>query len=91
MWKPCNRNENQNICPNTLYVACTRATERLYVFEDESNNNEPCFFLNHTHMQLNKMPHIQLMGKPSLWSIQRVKNQLDFFLPDIAPKRCTLA
>ena len=45
------RNLPRNICPNTLYVAATRATEGLYLLEsDNYSTDRPLEFLKKTHI-----------------------------------------
>lgn len=40
-------------CPNTLYVACTRATQQLFICEEDKGLFDgPCHFLKLSHKQL---------------------------------------
>ena len=49
----CARNLNTNICPNTMYVGCTRATQGLYVLEnDQYATDKPLDFLRKSHHQM---------------------------------------
>lgn len=57
------RDKSQDECPNTLYVACTRATKRLYVHENVANSDEPCQFLKHTHLELRDKPYVNFDGQ----------------------------
>jgi len=61
------RTEPIGICPNTIYVACTRATERVYVMErDQEPNDRPFFFLfnNMSHIKLREHPDVRFRGHP---------------------------
>jgi len=50
-------------CPNTLYVATTRATECLFLLEDEKCYR-PLPFLKLTHSEMQKSPYIEFIGNP---------------------------
>lgn len=59
------RNLSPNTCPNTLYVACTRATDRLVVIENHNNQKDrPLLFLKMAHHELQKHPSIEFKGMP---------------------------
>lgn len=49
-------------CPNTLYVATTRATHGLYVIEKQ--NSSPLPFLKMNHIQIKNEPYIDFQGIP---------------------------
>lgn len=53
-------------CPNTLYVACTRATHGLFVVErdEERQFNRPFKFLKKSHHQMKQEPYIEFHGIP---------------------------
>jgi hypothetical protein len=52
-------------CPNTLYVACTRATHQLYVLEnDQYPTDRPLEFLKMNHYDMRKQPYLQFRGTP---------------------------
>lgn len=51
-------------CPNTLYVATTRAQKRLYLLEISNGSNKPLEFLKQTHVQMNSKPYIDFRGIP---------------------------
>lgn len=53
-------------CPNTLYVACTRATRGLFVVErdEERQFNRPFKFLKKSHHQMKNEPYIDFHGIP---------------------------
>lgn len=51
-------------CPNTLYVATTRAQKRLYLLEISNGSNKPLEFLKQTHVQMKTKPYIDFRGIP---------------------------
>jgi len=52
-------------CPNTLYVATTRATQGLYLLEnDNSNTDRPLHFLKMDHFEMKKQDYIKFKGTP---------------------------
>lgn len=54
-----------DICPNTLYVGCTRATENLYLFEKNGHSTDrPLPFLQKTHFDMMDASYIQFRGNP---------------------------
>lgn len=54
-----------DICPNTLYVACTRAMEGLYLLErSEYNTDRPLDFLKMGHHELAKQDYIKFPFQP---------------------------
>jgi hypothetical protein len=58
------RNLSKEECPNTLYVAATRATERLYVLESDSfRGDRPLDFLKMSHVQMKQQAYIQFRGQ----------------------------
>jgi hypothetical protein len=60
------RNLSQLHCPNTLYVACTRATHGLYLIElDEVHfHNRPLRFLKMNHIEMKREPYVDFHGLP---------------------------
>jgi hypothetical protein len=64
------RNCDDTVCPNTLYVACTRATHQLYVVErhnpryPENAHIRPLRFLKMSHMQMKSSRYISFQGLP---------------------------
>ena len=53
------------LCPNTLYVATTRASKRLYLLEsDEWASDRPCKFLKLSHKEMQSKPYIDFRGIP---------------------------
>lgn len=59
------RNIPNNICPNTLYVACTRATKRLYLLErgEENATDQPLKFLKMNHHEMKAQNFIEFKGQ----------------------------
>ena len=55
-------------CPNTLYVACTRATHGLWVFErnDPYLYDRPLKFLKLNHYEMKSQPFMKFQGMPQL-------------------------
>lgn len=55
------------ICPNTLYVACTRATTQLVVIENEPmyGGNTQLKFLKLNHHELQRKDYINFQGIPA--------------------------
>ena len=59
------RNLPPDICPNTLYVACTRATTRLFVLEmDRWMGDRPLHFLKMDHHEMKQSSYIDFKGLP---------------------------
>jgi len=53
----------RDTCPNTLYVAATRATDGLYLLEsDNYSNDRPLEFLKKSHIEMKKCDYIQFRG-----------------------------
>lgn len=53
----------RDICPNTIYVACTRATKGLYVLESNSKpEDRPLEFLSMNHVEMKQQPYINFRG-----------------------------
>lgn len=58
------RNLPKDICPNTLYVAATRATERLYLLESDSyRSDRPLEFLKMSHIEMKQQSYIHFRGQ----------------------------
>jgi hypothetical protein len=52
-------------CPNTLYVATTRASKQLYLLETSGfNTDRPLKFLKQSHMEMKTKPYIDFRGIP---------------------------
>jgi len=57
------RNLPKDKCPNTLYVAATRATHGLYVLEsDNFHTDRPLDFLKKGHVEMKQSNYIQFRG-----------------------------
>ena len=53
----------RDICPNTLYVAATRATQGLYLLEsDNYATDRPLEFLKKSHIEMKKCDYINFKG-----------------------------
>jgi len=53
----------RDICPNTLYVAATRATQGLYLLETTGfTSNRPLEFLKMNHIQMKQTDYIAFKG-----------------------------
>jgi hypothetical protein len=59
------KDKDPNVCPNELYVACTRATKKLVVWENMSRNNYKLPFLKYHHQQLMESPFVTFNGIPA--------------------------
>jgi len=58
------RNLSRDICPNTLYVACTRALKGLYVLESDTRREDrPLEFLHMSHIDMKQENYIQFRGQ----------------------------
>ena len=54
----------KDVCPNTLYVAATRSTERLYLLESDSyRGDRPLEFLQMSHIEMKQQDFIQFKGQ----------------------------
>lgn len=51
-------------CPNTLYVACTRAQKRLYLLEEDKHEDRPLKFLKKTHHEMKDLNFVKFKGTP---------------------------
>lgn len=54
-----------NVCPNTLYVATTRASTKMYLLEsDDYRSDRPFKFLKLKHHEMKTAPYIDFRGIP---------------------------
>jgi len=68
------RNLSKTECPNTLYVATTRASEQLFLLEsDNYTTDRPLEFLKMGHYDMLQQDYIQFKGHPR--SVFYVKNE----------------
>jgi len=57
------KNLPRDICPNTIYVGCTRATKRLYLLESDTKpNDRPLEFLHMSHVEMKQQEYIEFRG-----------------------------
>jgi len=64
-FKTIARTLDPNTCPNTLYVATTRASNRLFLLEsDEWASDRPLKFLKMSHQEMKIQPYIDFRGIP---------------------------
>jgi len=58
------RNLPRNICPSTLYVACTRSLNGLYVLESNTRREDrPLEFLHMSHLDMKQEDYIHFKGQ----------------------------
>lgn len=56
---------DQDLCPSTLYVACTRATHGLFLLErNEFDTDKPLEFLKKTQSEIKRMKAVEFKGTP---------------------------
>jgi hypothetical protein len=61
------KNLDPKLLPNTLYVGTTRATDNLFLLENNQyNTDRPLEFLKMTHHEMIKQPYIHFTGQPQL-------------------------
>ena len=62
------RDHSKTRCPNTLYVACTRATHGLFIIERNNahGRNRPLTFLKMNHHEMKAQNYIDFKGLPQL-------------------------
>jgi len=59
------KNASKEICPNTLYVGSTRATDSLYLLEkNDFDTDRPLEFLKMNHHEMKMQPYIAFKGTP---------------------------
>jgi hypothetical protein len=64
-FKTIARTMDPEICPNTIYVATTRASKRLYLLEsDEWATDRPFKFLKMSHREMQSKKYIDFRGIP---------------------------
>ena len=59
------RNLPMDVCPNTMYVACTRALDKLYVFEKSGHEQDaplPFLKMSHSMMMKPEVDYINFQG-----------------------------
>jgi hypothetical protein len=71
------RNLPQDLCPSTLYVACTRATEGMVVMERcDFENDRPLEFLKKTQFEMKRLKYIDFKGMPYYAEFQNAESEL---------------
>ena len=69
------RNLPRDICPNTLYVACTRATDGLYLLEsNQYTNDRPLEFLKMSHSEMKDCDFVKFRGIPRTNFFENIEN-----------------
>jgi hypothetical protein len=59
------RDLDETKCPNTLYVATTRATKKMFLLEnDQFVEDKPLSFLRMGHHEMRRTPYIHFQGTP---------------------------
>jgi hypothetical protein len=70
------RTEDKTVCPNTLYVATTRATHKLYLLEtDHYPEDRPLTFLKMSHHEMKQVPYIDFKGTPKTIFVEKEEKQ----------------
>ena len=65
------RNLQRDICPNTLYVACTRASNGLYVLESDTRREDrPLEFLQMSHVDMKLVDYVHFKGQQQTLFLQ---------------------
>jgi hypothetical protein len=59
------RDKDPNTCPNELYVACSRASEKLFVWENIDKNIFSLPFLKKNHNDFMTSKYVNFQGLPS--------------------------
>jgi hypothetical protein len=77
----CAKNKCRTVCPNTIYVATTRATNELYVFEelrykDDENPKKKIYSFDFL-----KMSHQQMASQKYMKFIDNSPNNTPYYLP----------
>jgi len=69
------RTLQKDLCPNTLYVGVTRASEGLYLLEfDQYATDRPLEFLRKNHHEMKNHPYIEFKGIPRTIFYQKEEN-----------------
>lgn len=59
------RGKDKNVCPNDLYVACTRGSNTLHVIQSTHQNMLPFFKMNQNTMKYKSDSFVNFQGVPS--------------------------
>ncbi len=81
------RNLPHDICPNTIYVACTRATHTLYLLESTQYSfDRPFKFLKKSLTEIKNMPDVEFMGLPqSIFPEEKPADEKQAFTHRVSP------
>lgn len=71
------RNQDHTVCPNTIYVALTRAKEKLVLFHSQENHYMK--FIHHDYIS----DHCNLMVRNFMPTNEIIKPTIEFNLPDL--------
>jgi len=75
-----------DVCPNTLYVGCTRAMENLYLFETCGYEDmRPLEFLQKNHFEMMDAPYITFNGNPQLYFPEDTPSSYTDQYHDVSP------
>ena len=70
------KNESCDKCPNSLYVATTRAKKTLHIYECiEHTGDKPLSFLTMGHYDLKELPYLTFKGIPRSIFYDRIYNK----------------
>jgi len=77
------KNASKEICPNTLYVGSTRATDSLYLLEkNDFDTDRPLEFLKMKHHEMKMQPYISFKGTPqSLFYERNLETEQKTLIP----------
>jgi len=77
------KNASKEICPNTLYVGSTRATDSLYLLEkNDFDTDRPLEFLKMNHHEMKMQPYISFKGTPqSLFYERNLETEQKILVP----------
>jgi len=84
------RNIPSTVCPNTFYVAATRATHKLYLLEiNERVIDRPLDFLKMSHIQMTQTEYIDFKGTPQSVFYEETQNNFGTSDDELRTKRVT--
>ena len=80
------RNLPKDVCPNTIYVACTRSKNGLYVLENDSRPfDRPIDFMKMSHLKMKEQPYILFKGQAQTYF--PVEEETEFSIKKIHHQR----
>jgi hypothetical protein len=75
-------------CPNTLYVATTRASKQLYLLETSGfNSDRPLKFLKQSHIEMKTKPYIDFRGIPQSIFEEEYKSKTEITINRTTPTK----